>query len=170
MTIEEQKGKIDGVTVAWIGDTSNTAVSWIHAAAHFKFKLRMGCPKPYMPKKEIVAAARKNGADIEVMEDPQLAIKNADVVLTDTWVSMGFEQEAINRRELLTPYQVNEKLMSYAKKDSIFMHCLPAYRGQEVTREVIDGPQSVVWDEAENRLHVQKAVMAWCMGKLADIK
>jgi len=165
MTFEEHRGKLDGKTVAWSGDgRDNVCTSWIHAARHIPFHFRIAAPKAYQPRAELIAAMQAAGAQIEIMEDPGAAVHAADCVLTDTWVSMGFEEETMARREVFAPYQVNSALMARAKKDAVFMHCLPAYRGQEVTREVIDGPQSIVWDEAENRMHAQKAVMLWCMG------
>ena len=164
MTYEEHRGSLKDKIVAWVGDSANTALSWIEAAPYFDFTFRLACPKGYEPPQKLLAGIRKKGGRIEIGNDPVAAARGADCIMTDTWVSMGFEEEAIRRREIFIPYQVNEKLMSVAKKNAIFMHCLPAYRGQEVTREVIDGPQSVVWDEAENRLHLQKAVLLWCMG------
>jgi ornithine carbamoyltransferase len=165
MAYEEHRGALDGKIVAWSGDgRDNVCTSWIHAAMHFPFILKIAAPAAHQPAPELLAAMRAKGAQIEIMEDPAQAATGADCVLTDTWVSMGQESETIARRETFTPYQVNSKLMSLAKPDAIFMHCLPAYRGMEVTREVIDGPQSIVWDEAENRLHAQKAVMLWCLG------
>ena len=164
MTFEEHLGSLKGKIVAWSGDSANTVLSWIEAAPYFDFTLQMACPKGYEPPQKLLASVKKKGGRIVVTNNPVEAVKGADCVMTDTWVSMGFEEEAMKRREIFIPYQVNEALMKHAKKNAIFMHCLPAYRGQEVTREVIDGPQSVVWDEAENRLHLQKAVMLWCMG------
>ncbi len=164
-TYEEHRGFLDGKIVTWVGDTDNVALSWMHAALHYKFTLRMATPREYAPKAELLAALQKRGAQIEWLADPHDAAAGADLILTDTWVSMGFEDQGIARREIFSPYQVNATLMKRAKANAVFMHCLPAYRGQEVTREVIDGPQSLVWDEAENRLHAQKAVMLWCCGQ-----
>ncbi len=163
LTFEEFKGDIAGHTVAWIGDGNNVAVSWMHAAVRFGFKLRLACPPQLAPEPEVVAWARREKGDVVVMDDPVKAVKGADCVVTDTWVSMG-QTDAAKRKQLLKPFVVDEKLMGKAAKDAIFMHCLPAYRGHEVTAEIIDGPQSVVWDEAENRLHAQKAILAWCLG------
>jgi ornithine carbamoyltransferase len=162
MTFEERKGPIKGRTIAWIGDANNVATSWVHAAARFGCKLRIAAPKAFAPPPALLAWARGEGASIEVSEDPLQAARGADCVMTDVWVSMG-DNDAKKRTEALAPFQVDGKVMEAGAKDAIFMHCLPAHRGDEVTAEVIDGPQSVVWDEAENRLHVQKAILAWCL-------
>ncbi len=165
MAYEEHRGSLEGKTVAWTGDgRDNVCNSWIHAAMHYQFKFKIAAPKNHQPAPELLALAQTKGAYIEVTEDAHAAVDGADCVLTDTWVSMGQESETISRREIFLPYQVNGALMARAKNDAVFMHCLPAYRGLEVTGEVIDGPQSIVWDAAENRLHAQKAVMLWCMG------
>ncbi len=165
MAFEEHRGPLDGKIIAWSGDgKDNVCTSWIHAAMHYPFVLKIAAPGAHQPDANILTAARKAGAQIEVTDDPIAAVRGADCVLTDTWVSMGQEADMVARRETFSPYQVNSALMKQAKADAVFMHCLPAYRGQEVTRDVIDGPQSIVWDEAENRLHAQKAVMLWCMG------
>lgn len=163
MTFEELKGPIKGRTIAWIGDANNVATSWVHAAARFGCKLRIAAPKSFAPAPALLAWAKAEGASVEVSEDPLLAARGADCVLTDTWVSMG-DNDAKKRKDTLRPFQVDDRVMAQAAKDAIFMHCLPAHRGDEVTAEVIDGPQSAVWDEAENRLHVQKAILAWCLG------
>ena len=163
MTLEERKGTLKGKIVAWSGDGNNCATSWIHAAARFGFGLRLACPKSLAPPANALAWAKSEGARVSVTETPREAAKGADCIVTDTWASMGVADPKA-RAELLLPYQVDARLMALAKPDAIFMHCLPAKRGQEVTAEVIDGPQSAVWDEAENRLHVQKAILAWCMG------
>jgi ornithine carbamoyltransferase len=163
MTFEELKGPIKGRTIAWVGDANNVASSWVHAAARFDCKLRLACPAAFAPPEDLLAWARAEGADIEVGTDPAAAVAGADCVLTDVWVSMGHNDEK-ERKARLRPFQVDAALMARAKPDAIFMHCLPAHRGDEVTAEVIDGPQSAVWDEAENRLHVQKAILAWCLG------
>jgi len=160
MTYEEHKGPIKGATVAWSGDSNNVLTSWIHAAKKFDFQLRVASPRELSPDPEIKQWAK--GGRIEFGADPQVAVKDADCVISDAWVSMG-DDDATKRHNLLRPYQVNGELMRLAKKDAIFMHCLPAHRGEEVTDEVIDGPQSVVFDEAENRLHVQKAILAWAL-------
>lgn len=162
MTFEEHRGPIRGRTVAWVGDGNNVAASWIQAAAQFDFSMRLGCPEQLAPARDIVAWAKNGGADIEVMTEAAAAVDNADCVVADTWVSMG-DKEAENRHNMLQPYQVDKALMARAKPDAIFMHCLPAHRGEEVTAEVIDGAQSVVWDEAENRLHAQKGILSWCL-------
>ena len=141
------------------------ATSWIHAAALFSFKLAIACPGQLRPDKATLDSALREGADIEVIEDPAAAVEGADCVVTDTWVSMGQTDESY-RRQVLGPYAVTGELMDRAASNAIFMHCLPAYRGHEVSADVIDGPQSVVFDEAENRLHAQKAILAWCLGGL----
>jgi ornithine carbamoyltransferase len=161
MTFEEHRGSLEGKVVAWTGDGNNVASSWIQAAAHFGFTMRLACPVELMPPQGVIDWARGKGAVVELGTDPVAAVRGADCVLTDTWLSMGFQDE--NRHNLLAPYQVNESLMAVAKPDAVFMHCLPAHRGEEVTDAVIDGPQSLVWDEAENRLHVQKGVLMWCL-------
>ncbi len=163
MTFEERKGPIKGRTVAWTGDSNNVLASWMHAAQRFDFSLRVATPTELKPKKWLMDWIKASKADIELMKDPEVAVRDADCVVTDTWVSMGDHDGAARRHNLLKRYQVNERLMGKAKADAIFMHCLPAHRGQEVTDEVIDGPQSVVFDEAENRLHAQKGILAWCL-------
>ncbi|MBA4131507.1 MAG: ornithine carbamoyltransferase [Hyphomicrobium sp.] len=163
MTFEEHLGPIKGRTVAWVGDGNNVAVSWMHAAARFGFNLRLACPEELMPSKTYLDWAKKEKADISVGIDPVKAVKGADCVVTDTWVSMG-DKDATRRKQILRPYAVTDALMAKAAKDAIFMHCLPAYRGHEVSESVLEGPQSVIFDEAENRLHAQKGVLAWCFG------
>ena len=163
MTLQEKKGPLPDTVVAWSGDGNNVSVSWIHAAARFGFDLRLACPEQLQPPAPVVDWARRAGARVSLTAEPEEAVAGADCVVTDTWVSMGVEAE-VNRHNLLAPYRVDERLMAQAKPDAIFMHCLPAKRGEEVTAGVIDGPQSVVWDEAENRLHVQKGILAWCLG------
>ena len=163
LTFEEREGPIAGRTIAWIGDANNVASSWVHAAARFGFTLKLACPKQFGPSPELLAWAEREGAAIQVYEDPLEAADGADCVVTDVWVSMGDVDEH-ERSRRLRPFQVTETLMARANPDAIFLHCLPAHRGDEVTAEVIDGPQSAVWDEAENRLHVQKAILAWCLG------
>jgi ornithine carbamoyltransferase len=159
MTFEELKGPIKGRTIAWIGDANNVATSWVHAAARFGFKLNIASPKDFAPSPELLGWANAQGAKIEVMDDKLHAAHGADGVVTDVWVSMG-DNDAKRRNEALRPFQVDGAVMAAADSDAIFMHCLPAHRGDEVTAEVIDGPNSAVWDEAENRLHVQKALLA----------
>ncbi len=163
MTFEEKKGSIRGKTVAWAGDTNNVLASWIQAAPRFGFKLNIATPEELAPRREVIAAAQREGGDVSWTSDPYQAAERADCIVTDCWVSMG-DEDAGRRHNLLKAYQVNKQLMSAANSDAIFMHCLPAHRGEEVTDEVMDGPQSVVFDEAENRLHAQKGVLAWCFG------
>ena len=163
LTFEEHKGSIAGRVVTWVGDgANNVATSWIHAAARFNFILHVGAPASLHPSSEILAWAQGEGAEIVLFEDPMEAVKAADCVVTDVWVSMGQYDEE-RRLQLLQPYQVNAAMMQSAQADAIFMHCLPAQRGKEVTDEVIDGPHSVVFDEAENRVHAQRAILAWCL-------
>jgi ornithine carbamoyltransferase len=165
MTFEEHRGPIKGRTVAWVGDDNNVLASWAHAAERFGFSLRIATPPELAPNKLLKDWIKASGAQVSSGTDPQEAVKGVDCVITDTWVSMG-DKEGEHRHNLLRPYQVNAKLMALANPDAVFMHCLPAHRGDEVTDEVIDGPQSVVFDEAENRLHAQKGVLAWCFDTL----
>ena len=158
-TIKEKKGSYEGVKVAYIGDGNNVANSWIEAAACLPFELTLACPEGYDPDENILEKSRKEGNRVQLYRDPFDAAQNADVLYTDVWTSMGQEAESEERKRIFNNYQINEKLLGAAKKDAIVMHCLPAHRGEEITAEVIDGPQSVVIDEAENRLHVQKAVL-----------
>ena len=162
LTFEEQKGPIVGRTVAWIGDGNNVATSWIHAAVRFGFTLRIACPNEFRPDPALFDWVQAEGGNVKLTTDPEEAVSEADAVVTDVWVSMG-QKDAEKRFTLLAPYQVTASLMAEAAPDAIFMHCLPAERGREVAAEVIDGPQSVVFDEAENRLHAQKAILAWCL-------
>ena len=163
MTFEESRGPIKGATIAWSGDGNNVAASWVHAAARLDFTLRIACPPQLKPPKALMDWAKKEGARIELTDDAHDAVRGADCVVTDTWVSMG-DTDVARRKQLLSAYSVDDQLMKAAKTGAIFMHCLPAYRGLEVSESVIDGKQSVVWDEAENRLHGQKAILAWCLG------
>src|SRR5579864_2995592 len=163
MTLQEKKGPVANTVVAWSGDGNNVAASWIHAAVRFGFELRLACPGELSPPAPVLDWARREGGRVRLTTQPEEAVAGADCVVTDTWVSMGTEA-SVNRHNLLMPYQVNDYLMAQAKPNAIFMHCLPVHRGEEVTAAVIDGPQSVVWDEAENRLHVQKGILAWCLG------
>ncbi len=163
MTYEEHRGSIKGRTVAWTGDANNVLASWVHAAHQFEFAMKIATPAELKPKKWLTDFIKSSGADVELTKDPDNAVADADCVVTDTWLSMGDRDSASRRHNVLKRYQVNSRLMSKAKSDAIFMHCLPAHRGQEVTDEVIDGPQSVVFDEAENRLHAQKGILAWCL-------
>lgn len=166
MTYEEHRGPIGGRTVAWVGDDNNVLASWAHAAERFGFTLRIATPPEFAPKKAFKDWIRQTGAAITLGTDPQAAVDGVDCVVTDTWVSMG-DKDAERRHALLTPYQVNTRLMALAKPDALFMHCLPMHRGDEVTDEVIDSPQSVVFDEAENRLHAQKGILAWCLNAVS---
>jgi ornithine carbamoyltransferase len=162
-TFEEAKGPIAGKRIAWVGDTNNVAQSWIEAAAKFKFHLALAAPQPYRPQAEVLARAKSQGAEIEVAESAAAAVAGADAVATDAWVSMTHrDREA--RLKAFAPYRVDEALMAKAGPKAVFLHCLPAHRGEEVTDGVLDGPQSLAWDEAENRLHVQKAILRWCFG------
>ena len=161
MTFEEHRGPIRRRTVAWTGDANNVLASWMHAAERFDFRLRVATPLELAPKKWLTDWIKESGAAITIGSDPEEAVKGCDCVVTDTWISMG-DKNGQRRHNLLKRYQVNARLMARAKPDAIFMHCLPAHRGDEVTDEVIDGSQSVVFDEAENRLHAQKGILAWC--------
>jgi len=162
MTFEEHRGPIRGKTVAWTGDSNNVLASWMHAAERFEFQLRVATPAELAPKKPLLDWVKLSGAAIRIGSDPEEAVRDADCVVTDTWVSMG-DRNGQRRHNLLKRYQVNAALMSRAKPDAVFMHCLPAHRGEEVTGEVIDGPQSIVLDEAENRMHAQKGILTWCL-------
>ncbi|MEZ5768265.1 MAG: ornithine carbamoyltransferase [Paracoccaceae bacterium] len=164
MTYEEHRGSIAGKKVVWAGDGNNVAASFIHAAGQFGFDFTFTGPAQLDPDRRLMDEARARGVEVEIVRDPEVAVEGADLVVTDTWVSM---HDALSTRErrhnLLRPYQVNRRLMAKAGDDALFMHCLPAHRGEEVTDAVMDGPQSVVFDEAENRLHAQKAIMRWCL-------
>jgi ornithine carbamoyltransferase len=165
MTFEEHRGPIAGQTIAWTGDGNNVAQSFLQAAARFRFKLRIATPPELAPPAELVEWARREGAEVLLTNDPHEAVRGARCVVTDTWVSMSDEGEAkINRHNLLAPYQLNAALLNGAAPDAIVMHCLPAHRGEEITDAVMDGPRSVVFDEAENRLHAQKGVLLWALG------
>ena len=163
MTYEEHRGSIGGRVVAWSGDANNVARSWVHAAVKFDFRLRLACPQALRLNGALLEWVSAEGGDVAYTDRPEEAVEQADLVITDTWVSMGAEA-AEKRHNLLAPFRVTEALMRRAKPDALFMHCLPAHRGHEVTAAVIDGPRSVVWDEAENRLHAQKGILAWCLG------
>lgn len=158
LTIEEHFGSVEGKTIAWVGDGNNVCHSFMHAAPKFGFKLRVACPAEYHPD---LRDLEKGGAHVFLTSDPAEAVQGADVVVTDTWVSMG-DQDYEARLATFEPYTVDQALMNQANEGAVFLHCLPAHRGEEVTDEVIDGPQSLIWDEAENRIHAQKAVLAWC--------
>ena len=165
MTFEEHRGPINGRVVAWTGDCNNVAVSWAHAAVRFDFELRLACPAQYGPSPALLDWAKTEGSGRVIVTDtPEDAVRGAECVITDAWASMHNTDDVEERQANLAPYQVNEALMELAHGDAVFMHCLPAHRGEEVTDGVIDGRHSVVWDEAENRLHAQKAILAWCMG------
>ena len=163
LTFEEHRGPVRDRTIAWSGDGNNVLHSLLEASARFEFKLNVAVPAGSEPEAKYVDWARANGGRITFAETAEEAVRDADCVVTDTWVSMGQEHRA-RGHNIFTPYQVNAALMAHAKPDALFMHCLPAHRGEEVTDEVIDGPNSVVFDEAENRMHSQKAVLAWCLG------
>ena len=162
MTFEEHRGPIRGKTVAWTGDANNVLTSWMHAAERFDFRLRVATPPELAPKKWLRDWVKDSRAAIDIGSDPEVAVKGCDCVVTDTWVSMG-DKDGQRRHNVLKRYQVNARLMALANPRAVFMHCLPAHRGQEVTDEVIDGPQSIVFDEAENRLHAHKGILAWCL-------
>ncbi len=165
-TVRERRGSLDGQRIAFLGDGNNMANSWIGAAARFGFRFALACPKGYEPDAGVLQAAREDGADVLVTNDPGEALDGADVAYTDVWASMGQEEEAEERKQVFAPFQLNAKAMKAAKSDALVMHCLPAHRGEEVTAEVIDGPASIIFDQAENRLHVQKAILVWLNDQL----
>jgi ornithine carbamoyltransferase len=162
-TFEEHRGSIKGAKIAWVGDANNVLASWVHASKLFGNSFAIACPDEYGPDQGLLSDIKEAGANVTLGEDAEIAVKDADLIITDTWVSMG-DTDVSDRRKTLKPYRVDTNLMRLADKDALFMHCLPAHRGDEVTDEVIDGPQSVVFDEAENRLHAQKAILCWCFG------
>ena len=162
-TFEEHRGPIKGAKIAWVGDANNVLASWVHASKLFGNSFAIACPDEYGPDQGLLADIKEAGPNVTLGEDPLVAVKDADLIITDTWVSMG-DTDVSDRRKTLKPYRVDTSLMGLADKDALFMHCLPAHRGDEVTDDVIDGPQSVVFDEAENRLHAQKAILCWCFG------
>jgi ornithine carbamoyltransferase len=164
LTVQEHKGPVAKQRFAWVGDGNNVAASWVHAVGVLGGALSIGTPDSYALPKSLVDFANSSGADISFTHSPELAVRDADCVITDAWVSMH-DSDGERRHNIFKPYQVNKALMAHAKKDAIFMHCLPAHRNEEVTDEIMDGPQSVVFDEAENRLHAQKAILVHCMGK-----
>jgi ornithine carbamoyltransferase len=168
MTFEEHRGPITGARVAWVGDSNNVLASWIHASARFGFELNIATPSEFAPRREPLDWALANGGKVNVTTDAMAAVAGVDCVVTDTWVSMG-DDDGERRQNLLKPYQVNDQLMAAADPRAIFMHCLPAHRDDEVTGSVMDGPQSVVFDEAENRLHAQKGILAWCLDAIDGI-
>ena len=163
MTFEAHRGPIRDHTLAWTGDGNNVATSWIHAAQRFDFKLRLACPPELAPAPDVLAWAAERQARVQLFETPREAVAGAEAVMTDVWVSMG-DGEPERRRRLLAAYGVDDQLMAAAEPDALFMHCLPAHRGEEVSAAVIDGPRSVVFEQAENRLHAQKGILAWCLG------
>ena len=163
LTFEELKGDIKNKTIAWIGDGNNVSNSFIEAATKFEFKLKIACPKKYQPDKKIIEAAKKNNCKLLITEDPHKAARDADCIMTDKWISMGDKGDKKKKKKVLKKYQVNRKIMKSAKSDAIFMHCLPASREEEVTSEVMDGKQSVVWLQAFNRIHAQKSIIEWCI-------
>lgn len=162
-TVLERLNRLAGTKWAWLGDGNNVLTSIIEAGSLLKFDVAVACPESLLPPSGVVTAARERGGTIEITRDPMAAVAGADVVVTDTWISMG-QKGGAAKLAALEPFQVTEKVMAAAKDDAIFLHCLPAHRGEEVTADVIDGPQSAIWDEAENRLHAQKAILRWCFG------
>lgn len=164
-TVLERLNRLAGTKWAWLGDGNNVLTSIIEAGSILKFDVNVACPESHLPDPKVVTAARERGGTVEIMRDPMAAVADADVIVTDTWISMG-QKGGDAKLAALEPFQVTETVMAGAKDDAIFLHCLPAHRGEEVTPEVIDGPQSAVWDEAENRLHAQKAILRWCFGKI----
>ena len=164
LTFEEIKGNIKGKIIAWLGDgNNNMSNSFIEASAKFGFKFNIGCPDKYKPSKNMLVWAKKNKASITVTKNPGDAVKDADCIMTDKWVSMNDKVDKNKKKKMLKPYQVNKKIMKLAKSDAIFMHCLPVSRGEEATDEVVDGKQSVVWIQALNRIHAQKSIINWCL-------
>ncbi len=164
-TVLERLNRLAGTKWAWLGDGNNVLTSIIEAGSILKFDVNVACPESLLPDPNVVTAARERGGNVEIMRDPMAAVADADVIVTDTWISMG-QKGGEAKLAALEPFQVTEDIMAGAKDDAIFLHCLPAHRGEEVTPEVIDGPQSAIWDEAENRLHAQKAILRWCFGKI----
>jgi ornithine carbamoyltransferase len=165
LTIEEHRGSVEGKTLAWVGDGNNMCASFIHAAPKLGYRLNIASPAVYHPDLVDLARAAEQQGRVHTTDDPREAVRDADVVMTDTWISMG-DTDHDARLDALEPYQVDEALMGEARRDAVFLHCLPAHRGEEVADAVIDGPQSLVWDQAENRIHAQKSILAWCFGKV----
>ena len=163
LTLREHRGRLDGLKIAFVGDGNNVVNSWLNAALRLPFGFSLACPAGYEPDATVLANARCNGAQVTITPSVEEAVRDADAVYTDVWTSMGQEKESALRREAFRDYQVNASVMALAKKDALVMHCLPAHRGEEITADVIDGPQSVVLDQAENRLHIQKAIMVWLL-------
>jgi len=170
LTLLERKGALKDLKVAFLGDGNNMVHTWMQAAEKFSFSFVVACPKGYEPDAEIVRAAKEKGGRVSVTHEIEKAVRDADVVYTDVWTSMGQEREFEKRRKAFQSYQLNQAVLARAKKDAVVMHCLPAHRGEEITDEVLDGPQSVVLDQAENRLHVQKAIMVWALKGLKGLK
>jgi ornithine carbamoyltransferase len=164
MTMEERFGRLSGLKVAWVGDGNNMANSWIAAALHLDFALHLACPQGYEPDAALLRQAQQTGRQIYLGQDPREAVRDVHVINTDVWASMGQEEEAAARRQIFQPYQVNIDLLRLARPEAIVLHCLPAHREEEITGEVLDGPQSAAWDQAENRLHFQKALLEWLLG------
>jgi ornithine carbamoyltransferase len=165
LTIVESGKALPGLEIAWLGDGNNVLASIIEAAGLMKFNVRAGCPQGYTPDAAFIAKARERGARIDLVEDADAAVDGADIVVTDTWVSMG-QEHVHNKLAAMAPFQVDEGLMARAKGEAVFLHCLPAHRGEEATDAVLDGPQSRIWDEAENRIHAQKSILRWCFGQI----
>ncbi|ATW04656.1 ornithine carbamoyltransferase [Sphingorhabdus sp. YGSMI21] len=165
LTLVEHGKSLPGLEIAWLGDGNNVLNSIVEGAGLMKYNVRIGCPEGYDSDPEFIKKARDAGANITIYRDENEAVSGADVVVADTWVSMG-QEHAEAKLEAMMPYQVNDMIMEQAKADALFLHCLPAHRGEEVMPSVIDGPQSVVWDEAENRIHAQKSVLRWCFGQI----
>ena len=163
LTLIEQRGRLDGLKVAFIGDGNNVVNSWINAASKFPFAFALACPAGYEPDADVLARARKSGAQVMITQSVEDAVRGADAVYTDVWISMGQEQETVRRRQAFEEYQVNAKVMALAKNEALVMHCLPAHRGEEITADVLESPRSVVLEQAENRLHIQKAIMVWLL-------
>ncbi len=164
LTVVEKKGSYEGIKAAWVGDGNNMANSWIEAAALLGFDLTLACPEGYAPSAEFIDEAKKKASSkIQVVSSPEEAVKGADVISTDVWASMGQEEEEREREKVFKGFQLNSELLALAKKDAVVMHCLPAHRGEEITEEVLEGERSVVWVQAENRLHMQKAILEWLL-------
>jgi ornithine carbamoyltransferase len=170
LTLLEHKGTLSGLKIAFLGDGNNMVHTWMQAAEKFSFAFSVACPKGYEPDTAVTRTAKQNGARVNITHDVKAAARDADVIYTDVWTSMGQEREFEKRRRAFFPYQVNEAVVAVAKRNAVIMHCLPAHRGEEITDEVLDGPQSIVFDQAENRLHVQKAIMIWAVKGLKGKK
>ena len=166
MTVLEQKGRLEQLKIVWVGDGNNVAHSWLNAAAILGLNLTLACPEGFYPKKDILDPAKADGGDaIQILSDPKAAVRDADVIYTDVWASMGQESESAQRKEIFRPYQVDQSLVNLAKDNVMVMHCLPAHRGEEIAADVLEGPRSVVWDQAENKLHMHKAVLERYIGR-----